>query len=204
VRSSAPSQGTSITHASQCDGATTLQKSPHAIAERAIPIVGFSDGTALLAACARAGVASVHGPVVTQMPALPPADHQAVFALLEDSNPRILRIGVADFPDLFHGALFVQPVRHGDGLAVIGQRNIFVAQIFRGLRHLFDRVAAVGFDGVHMDVALQVGLRDERGQGVFFGGIDFAAAAGFNRAEPNALVRKTSVRCQATRAEVGS
>ena len=42
-----------------------------AIAGRPIPIVGFSDGTALLAQAARFGVASVHGPVITQMAALP-------------------------------------------------------------------------------------------------------------------------------------
>ena len=55
-----------------------------------IPIVGFSDGTALLARIAGAGVVSVHGPVVTQMPALPAADHAALWKLLEDPNPGIL------------------------------------------------------------------------------------------------------------------
>ena len=43
-----------------------------------------------------------------------------------------------------------------------------------GLGHFFDGVAAVGFDGVHVDVALDISLRDERGQSVFFRGIDFA------------------------------
>jgi muramoyltetrapeptide carboxypeptidase len=47
------------------------------------PLVGFSDGTALLAYAARAGVASVHGPVVTQLPRLQEADRQALFGLLE-------------------------------------------------------------------------------------------------------------------------
>ena len=63
---------------------------PALIARRPVPIVGFSDGTALLAQSARAGVVSVHGPVVTQMSALPPGDHQALFRLLEDPNPGIL------------------------------------------------------------------------------------------------------------------
>ena len=36
------------------------------------PLVGFSDGTALLAFAARAGVASIHGPVLTQLGGLWP------------------------------------------------------------------------------------------------------------------------------------
>lgn len=47
------------------------------------PIVGFSDGTVLLAAAARAGVASVHGPVVTQLGRLPAQDLSGLFGLLE-------------------------------------------------------------------------------------------------------------------------
>ncbi len=54
------------------------------------PIVGFSDGTLLLAYAARAGVASVHGPVVTQLPRLPAEDHQALFGLLERPGAGLL------------------------------------------------------------------------------------------------------------------
>jgi muramoyltetrapeptide carboxypeptidase len=57
---------------------------------RPIPVVGFSDGTALLAQLARAGVVSIHGPVVTQMPALPAVDHEALWRLLEDPSPGVL------------------------------------------------------------------------------------------------------------------
>jgi muramoyltetrapeptide carboxypeptidase len=46
-------------------------------------IVGFSDITALHAWAARAGVASLHGPVVTQLGKLPPDDAAALFALAE-------------------------------------------------------------------------------------------------------------------------
>ncbi len=53
-------------------------------------IVGFSDGTALLAAAARAGLASVHGPVVTQLHRLPPEDHAALFGLLERAGQGLL------------------------------------------------------------------------------------------------------------------
>lgn len=58
------------------------------------PIVGFSDGTVLLAACARAGVAAIHGPVVNQLPRVSAEDRQALFALLESPEPRALADGL--------------------------------------------------------------------------------------------------------------
>jgi muramoyltetrapeptide carboxypeptidase len=54
------------------------------------PIVGFSDGTALLALAARAGVASVHGPVVTQLARLEAEDRAGLFGLLEAPGPGLL------------------------------------------------------------------------------------------------------------------
>jgi muramoyltetrapeptide carboxypeptidase len=60
---------------------------PAALRARPLPIVGFSDGTALLAHAARAGVAAVHGPVVTQLANLPTHDHEALFRLLEEPAP---------------------------------------------------------------------------------------------------------------------
>jgi muramoyltetrapeptide carboxypeptidase len=60
---------------------------PAAMRARPLPIVGFSDGTALLAHAARAGVASVHGPVVTQLPNLAAADVEALTRLLEEPAP---------------------------------------------------------------------------------------------------------------------
>jgi len=50
-------------------------------------IVGFSDVTALHGFAARADVASVHGPVVTQLGKLPVEDRDALFALLESPEP---------------------------------------------------------------------------------------------------------------------
>jgi muramoyltetrapeptide carboxypeptidase len=63
-------------------------------------IVGFSDGTALLAQAARAGVASIHGPVITQVPRLPEEDLQALYALLERPGPAPLLDGL---DPLMHG-----------------------------------------------------------------------------------------------------
>jgi muramoyltetrapeptide carboxypeptidase len=61
-------------------------------AMRASPklVVGFSDGTALLAACATAGIASVHGPVITQLGDLPAEDHQHLWQLLQGDRPTLL------------------------------------------------------------------------------------------------------------------
>jgi muramoyltetrapeptide carboxypeptidase len=54
-----------------------------ALSQRNLPIVGFSDITALHAWAACVGVGSVHGPVVTQLPRLPGEQREALFALLE-------------------------------------------------------------------------------------------------------------------------
>jgi muramoyltetrapeptide carboxypeptidase len=54
------------------------------------PIVGFSDGTLLLAQAARAGVASIHGPVVTQLGRLDNDHRDALFAALEQPDGRTL------------------------------------------------------------------------------------------------------------------
>jgi muramoyltetrapeptide carboxypeptidase len=63
---------------------------PELMVARPRPVVGFSDGTALLAALARAGMASVHGPVVTQFGNLGSADQHALFARLESPEPAVL------------------------------------------------------------------------------------------------------------------
>jgi muramoyltetrapeptide carboxypeptidase len=63
---------------------------PEVLRARPIPLVGFSDGTALLGYAARAGVAAVHGPVVTQLASLPAQDHEALFRLLEEPAPGVV------------------------------------------------------------------------------------------------------------------
>jgi muramoyltetrapeptide carboxypeptidase len=63
---------------------------PALLREHPKPLVGFSDGTVLLAYAARAGVASVHGPVITQLARLPEGDRTALFGLLEGPGPGLL------------------------------------------------------------------------------------------------------------------
>ena len=126
------------------------------------PIVGFSDGTVLLAFAAQAGVASVHGPVLTQIARLAEDDHMALFSLLESPKPQVLLrdlvtlhpgqasgpllggnlevfsrlLGTKHLPDLDGAVLFLEDV---------GERPY---RIDRLLTHLelagvFQRVAAV-------------------------------------------------------------
>lgn len=64
------------------------------LVSRPRPIVGFSDGTALLALAARAGVASIHGPVVTQLGNLGAGDHRVLFDRLETPGPAPLLDGL--------------------------------------------------------------------------------------------------------------
>jgi muramoyltetrapeptide carboxypeptidase len=67
---------------------------PAVLRDAAKPIIGFSDGTALLAQAARADVAAVHGPVVTQLANLPVDDHAALYKLLEQPQPGVLLSGL--------------------------------------------------------------------------------------------------------------
>jgi muramoyltetrapeptide carboxypeptidase len=67
---------------------------PDLLRASAKPIVGFSDGTLLLAQAARAGLASIHGPVVTQLGRLEKSDQEALFAMLESPEGRLLCAGL--------------------------------------------------------------------------------------------------------------
>lgn len=81
---------------------------PELLRARPVPMVGFSDGTALLGwAAARGGVGTIHGPVVTQLAGLPTADHEALFRMLEDPAPGVLLAGLdALVPGRVQGRLF--------------------------------------------------------------------------------------------------
>jgi muramoyltetrapeptide carboxypeptidase len=75
---------------------------------RAAPkwIVGFSDATVLHAWAARAGVRSLHAPVVTQLGKLPREDAEALFARLESDEPAPAIAGLrAHAPGVAEGPL---------------------------------------------------------------------------------------------------
>jgi muramoyltetrapeptide carboxypeptidase len=135
---------------------------PELLRENAKPIVGFSDGTVLLACASRAGVASVHGPVVTQLGRLPEADRAALFALLESPDPRLLlegmeplRPGTASGPlvggnlEVFSRLLGTSLLPELDGailfLEDVGERPYRLDRLLThlALAGVFDRVAGV-------------------------------------------------------------
>ena len=93
-------------------GATRLLPRLAALAPAAPkPLVGFSDITALHLWLQSRGIVSIHGPVLTQLPVLPPATCTRLFAMLESpAAPLALRAaetcvgGVAEGP-LLGGSL---------------------------------------------------------------------------------------------------
>lgn len=58
-----------------------------ALREHAKLIVGYSDVTALLSLCFQAGVAAVHGPMVSDFGSLGEEDKQSLFNLMENPEP---------------------------------------------------------------------------------------------------------------------
>lgn len=54
------------------------------------PIVGYSDVTALLATCSHAGVAAIHGPMISDFGKLSIEDQESLFHLLENPDPGVL------------------------------------------------------------------------------------------------------------------
>jgi muramoyltetrapeptide carboxypeptidase len=72
---------------------------PQLLARDPKPIVGFSDATALLAWAYRAGVRGIHGPMIAQLPELPPSDVAHLIALLTEPRP----LGERAWPLRAHG-----------------------------------------------------------------------------------------------------
>ena len=68
--------------------ASSLDKG--ALREHAKPIVGYSDVTALLTVCANAGVAAVHGPMVSDLARLCDRDRASLVNLLENPAPGVI------------------------------------------------------------------------------------------------------------------
>ena len=137
---------------------------PSLLRENPKPIVGFSDGTVLLAFAAQAGVVSIHGPVVTQLPRLAAQDHAVLFSLLESPEPQALlqnlsplRPGSAEGPllggnlEVFSRLLGTRYLPDLDGailfLEEVGERPYRIDRLLTHLQlaGVFERVAAVVF-----------------------------------------------------------
>ena len=75
---------------------------------------------------------------------------------------------------MFGGALVVETVSEGEVLGVVGDGHVLVAALAGGVGHLLDGATAVGFDGVHVDVAKYIVLRYKFGKSVVGGGLDLS------------------------------
>ncbi len=88
--------------------------------------------------------------------------------------PVDLFAGCANAGDVLDGALVIEAVGKSKILGVVGDGHVFVAALPGGLGHLFDGVAPVGFDGVHVDIALQIFLCDQLRERMILREVDFA------------------------------
>ena len=77
------------------------------------------------------------------------------------AKPETRLIHLANLVRERHRALLVQAVGHGERFGMIGDRDVFVAALARGLGHLFERRPAVGFGGVHVQIAADLRLLDQ-------------------------------------------
>ena len=82
---------------------------------------------------------------------------------------------LADPARVFERAALVEPVGHRERLAVIGDGDVREAGGPGGERHGFGVGAAVGGGRVHVQIAAQVGERQQAWQCAALGGLDLAA-----------------------------
>jgi hypothetical protein len=98
-------------------------------------------------------------------------------------------IHLADAASEGDGACFVEPVRHGQRLGMIGDGDVFVSAVAAGFGHFFESRASIGFAGVHVEIAANVGALDELRKASVFRGFDlakFSRSSGGIQARPMA------------------
>ncbi len=72
-------------------------------------------------------------------------------------------------------SFLIETIRHRQSLGMIGNSDVFVAQRARRFGHLFQRRAAIGLGGMHVQIAANVGKLDQLGQAASERSLDFAA-----------------------------
>ena len=82
------------------------------------------------------------------------------------------------------GACFIQAVGHGESFRVVRDGDVFVAQGAGGFGHFLQRGAAVGFGGVHMQVAADVGKLHQFREASFESRLNLAAVFAQLRRNP--------------------
>ena len=98
--------------------------------------------------------------------------------------PAAVAVDLAHLPGELDRALLVQAVGHGQRLRVVGDGDVLVAQRARRFGHLFERRAAVGLGGVHVQVAADVFQFHQLRQAALGRGFDFAAVLAQLRRNP--------------------
>ena len=83
----------------------------------------------------------------------------------------------------------VEAIGHGERLAVVGDGDVLATEAMRGLRHRGQVVSPVGLRRVHVQIATQIGERDERRQRSAASGLDlsrFSRSSGSTHSMPRA------------------
>lgn len=104
-----------------------------------------------------------------------PVRADVAFDAREETDAVDLAVERADARRVLERPPFVEPVRHGERLAVIGDRHVVEARGAGAGGHLADAVLAVAFGRVQVQVAMQATALDESRQAVFERRLDFSA-----------------------------
>ena len=76
--------------------------------------------------------------------------------------------------NVLFGAFVIESVGKGQILRVIGDGHVLVSAFTRSQRHFLNGAAAIGFNGMHVDVALNVTLFNQVGKRMPFSGLNFS------------------------------
>ena len=101
--------------------------------------------------------------------------------------PRSAAVQFANMLGESDRAFFIQAVGHGESFGMVRDGDVFVAQRAGRFGHLFERGAAVGLGGVHVQIAADIGELDQLRQAVFQRRFNLAAVFaqfGRNPGEP--------------------
>ena len=108
-------------------------------------------------------------------------------------SPSKRPFSVAHAGGVFERPPLVEAVGHRQRLRVVGDRDVLVAAPVRLGRHRLQRVAAVGGGGVHVQVAAEVGRRDQLRQAARLGRVDLALVLAQLRGNPRQAERVVDV-----------
>ena len=104
-------------------------------------------------------------------------------AAVQDRDLRIQLAQPGNFVGLPRDRIHREVPRRGGMRRMVGNRHVLVAESAAHLHHRFDRVAAVAELGVHVEIAADVALRQQRRQRAALRGLDLVLAVANLRRE---------------------